>query len=76
MVQYLVPLGYNVIAAAYANADNIKDWVYSFDLFLDAVAVESVHLFGYGLGGYLASHYTAMYPKRVKSLALLNSFAT
>eukprot|EP00388_Colpodella_angusta_P001757 GDKJ01005342.1.p1 GENE.GDKJ01005342.1~~GDKJ01005342.1.p1 ORF type:complete len:379 (-),score=71.70 GDKJ01005342.1:35-1171(-) len=76
LIKELTDRGYEVIAAAFSDADTIKDWVYALDLFLDAVSVETVHLFGYGLGGYLGSHYALTYPKRVKSLILLNSFAS
>ena len=41
--------------------------------FLDAVGVESCHVAGSSLGGFIAWNYALEYPEDVKSLILLNS---
>jgi len=75
-VQALGEKGYRAISAQYPAYDTPEDWCKGLDLFFDALKCRSVHIFGAGLGGFLAQHMAARYPNRVRSLILCNSFAT
>eukprot|EP00392_Amoebophrya_sp_AT5.2_P002607 g2612.t1 len=52
----------------------IEEFVSGFGLFLDHIQARRCHLFGAGLGGYLAQTYAANCPRRVASLLLCNTF--
>lgn len=75
-VQALGEKGYRAVSAQYPAYDSPADWCKGFDLFLDSKRCRSVHLFGAGLGGFLAQHFSARFPQRVRSLVLCNSFCT
>mmetsp|Transcript_24557 Transcript_24557/g.47772 ORF Transcript_24557/g.47772 Transcript_24557/m.47772 type:complete len:358 (-) Transcript_24557:96-1169(-) len=75
-VQALGEKGYRAISAQYPAYDTPEDWCKGLDHFFDALRCRSVHIFGAGLGGFLAQHMAARYPNRVRSLMLCNSFAT
>lgn len=75
-VQALGKKGYRVISAQYPAYNTPEEWCKGFDLFLDAMKCRAVHIFGTGLGGFLAQHVASRYPNRVRSLMLCNSFAT
>lgn len=68
--------GYRVITAQYPHYSTVEDWVKGFDHFLDMVKVRAGHIFGAGLGGFLAQHFAAKKPHRVRSLLLCNAFAS
>lgn len=68
--------GFRVISAQYAPYYKAQDWCKGFDFFLDILKVQKVHLFGTALGGFLCQHYASMYPRRVRSLILCNSFCS
>ena len=46
----------------------------SLDLFMHEVKAQSAHIYGCGLGGFLAQAFAMEYPRRVESLALTNTF--
>ena len=48
--------------------DGFEDLVIHYDEFLDALELETVHLVGYSLGGWIAAEFAAFYPKRLRSL--------
>jgi maspardin len=75
-VQILSAKGYRVISAQYPSYNNPEDWSKGFDHFLDMMRCRSVHIFGAGLGGFLAQHFAGRYPHRVRSLMLCNAFAS
>lgn len=75
-VQSLSAKGYRVLSVQYPAADTPEDWSKGFDLFLDQVRCKSCHLFGAGLGGFLAQHFTTRFPHRVRSMVLCNAFAS
>jgi pimeloyl-ACP methyl ester carboxylesterase len=43
------------------------------DAFLSALGLNRFHLIGISLGGYAAAYYAAMFPRRVRSLILMDS---
>lgn len=75
-VMSLSEKGYHVISAQYPAFSTPADWCKGFDRFLDAMKSRAVHIIGAGLGGFLAQHFAAKYPTRVRSLVLCNSFAS
>ncbi|CAJ1358115.1 unnamed protein product [Effrenium voratum] len=75
-VQSLSRKGYYVISAQYPAFSSPEEWCKGFDRFLDAMKCRAAHIVGAGLGGFLAQHYAARYPARVRSLVLCNSFAS
>ena len=67
--------GWRVIAAQWPDYETHIDWIAGFAAFLDGRANASrVHLFGEGLGGFLALLFARRYPRRVASLVLCNAF--
>eukprot|EP00746_Dinoflagellata_sp_MGD_P009336 gnl/MRDRNA2_/MRDRNA2_118953_c0_seq1.p1 gnl/MRDRNA2_/MRDRNA2_118953_c0~~gnl/MRDRNA2_/MRDRNA2_118953_c0_seq1.p1 ORF type:complete len:360 (+),score=60.78 gnl/MRDRNA2_/MRDRNA2_118953_c0_seq1:105-1184(+) len=72
----LATKGFRVISCQYAAYYSCQDWCKGLDLFLDIMKVQKVHCFGAALGGFLVQHYASLYPKRVKSLILCNSFCS
>eukprot|EP00930_Biecheleria_cincta_P082969 TRINITY_DN72606_c0_g1_i1.p1 TRINITY_DN72606_c0_g1~~TRINITY_DN72606_c0_g1_i1.p1 ORF type:complete len:355 (+),score=57.79 TRINITY_DN72606_c0_g1_i1:75-1139(+) len=75
-VQALGEKGYRVVSSQYPAYDTPESWCKGFDLFLDALRCRNAHIFGAGLGGFLAQHYAVRYPNRVRSLVLCNAFAS
>jgi len=75
-VDALASKGYRVLSAQYPAYSAPEDWCKGFDHFLDATKCRQAHIFGAGLGGFLAQHFAARYPHRVRSLVLLNSFTS
>jgi len=75
-VQALARKGYRVISAQYPAYNTLDEWCKGFDIFLDAMKCRKSHIFGAGLGGYLAQHFAVRYPLRVRSLLLCNTFVT
>lgn len=75
----LVPHGYRVVAvelpSGYSNAEHFVEGLH---LFLDALGststVRRVHLYGAGLGGFLALKYAQRRPERVASLVLTQAY--
>eukprot|EP00928_Gymnodinium_smaydae_P032193 TRINITY_DN23380_c0_g1_i1.p1 TRINITY_DN23380_c0_g1~~TRINITY_DN23380_c0_g1_i1.p1 ORF type:complete len:396 (+),score=78.17 TRINITY_DN23380_c0_g1_i1:131-1189(+) len=67
--------GYRVLSVQYPAYFSVEEWCKGFDDFLDALECRNVHLSGAGLGAFLAQHFTAKHPRRVKSLLLCNGFA-
>lgn len=68
--------GYRVLSVQYPPYSNVEDWCKGFDSFLDVVKCRSVHIFGAGLGGFLAQHYAVRRANRVRSMLLCNAFTT
>jgi len=75
-VEGLAQKGHRVISAQYPAHDTLEEWCKSFDLFLDHIRCRAVHIFGAGLGGYLAQNFCVAHPQRVRSLMLCNSFCS
>jgi pimeloyl-ACP methyl ester carboxylesterase len=51
--------------------DGFDDLVIHYDDFLDALGLDSVHLIGYSLGGWIASEFAVFHPERLRSLTLM-----
>lgn len=51
--------------------DGFDDVVIHYDQMLDALELETVHLVGYSLGGWIAAEFASFYPKRLRSLTLM-----
>jgi pimeloyl-ACP methyl ester carboxylesterase len=47
------------------------DLVLHYDEFLDLIGLETVHVVGYSLGGWLAAELACFYPRRLRSLTLV-----
>ncbi|KAH7830770.1 putative Alpha/beta-Hydrolases superfamily protein [Monocercomonoides exilis] len=66
--------GVRVFSVLEPYYETYEEWVVGFSCFLDSQHIDSCHLIGTGLGGFLAQCYTRTFPKRVLSLVLINSF--
>ncbi len=62
--------------------EHAPNWSLSYDVdaqverlenFIQAIGLHRFHLLGVSLGGYLAGYYTVRFPKRVRTLALMDS---
>ena len=51
--------------------DGFDDLVIHYDQLLDALELDTVHLVGYSLGGWIAAEFASFYPKRLRSLTLM-----
>jgi len=51
--------------------DGFDDLVIHYDVLLDALELERVHLVGYSLGGWIAAELAVFYPRRFASLTLV-----
>ncbi|CAD7924509.1 unnamed protein product [Amoebophrya sp. A25] len=76
LIDALAAKGYKCIAAQHPSSIyTMEDFVAGFGLFLDHIQARRCHLFGAGLGGYLAQTYATKSPRRVASLMLCNTFS-
>ncbi|DBA04799.1 TPA: hypothetical protein N0F65_004436 [Lagenidium giganteum] len=71
----LAAKGYRVIAVQHPVAWSHEEWIHSFDRFLNAMNIQEIHVYGVGLGAYLAQRYSAMYPNRIVSMIMTQAFA-
>jgi pimeloyl-ACP methyl ester carboxylesterase len=51
--------------------DGFDDLVIHYDQLLDELGLDTVHLVGYSLGGWLAAEFASFYPRRLRSLTLM-----
>ncbi|CAD7929232.1 unnamed protein product [Amoebophrya sp. A120] len=73
-IDALAAKGYKCISCQHPPIWTIEEFVAGFGLFLDHIQARRCHLFGAGLGGFLAQTYAASCPRRVASLLLCNTF--
>eukprot|EP00300_Choanocystis_sp_HF-7_P034819 c4784_g1_i1.p1 GENE.c4784_g1_i1~~c4784_g1_i1.p1 ORF type:complete len:287 (+),score=60.85 c4784_g1_i1:52-912(+) len=66
--------GYRVIAAKFPPISDFHEFVSAFERFLDHVQIRKLHLFGTGLGGFLAQVFAQDRPEITASLILCNTF--
>lgn len=71
---YLPPRGYRVISLQVPVYWTVAEFCDAFHAFLETIPHRRVHLYGAGLGGFLAMHYAVRKPENVASLALTHSF--
>ena len=57
----------------FTDSYDIPSQVKRLDLFLDKLGLDSFHMFGESLGGYISGYYASKYPEKVKSLALMDA---
>eukprot|EP00177_Eucheuma_denticulatum_P000492 GFKZ01000864.1.p1 GENE.GFKZ01000864.1~~GFKZ01000864.1.p1 ORF type:complete len:846 (-),score=126.26 GFKZ01000864.1:970-3507(-) len=70
----LPPRGYRVISIQIPVYWTIAEFCDAFHAFLETIPHRRVHLYGAGLGGFLAMHYAVRKPENVASLILTHSF--
>eukprot|EP00190_Bangiopsis_sp_CCMP1999_P004188 CAMPEP_0198734648 /NCGR_PEP_ID=MMETSP1475-20131203/54173_1 /TAXON_ID= ORGANISM="Unidentified sp., Strain CCMP1999" /NCGR_SAMPLE_ID=MMETSP1475 /ASSEMBLY_ACC=CAM_ASM_001111 /LENGTH=542 /DNA_ID=CAMNT_0044498161 /DNA_START=121 /DNA_END=1746 /DNA_ORIENTATION=- len=66
--------GYRVIAAELPAYWSVREFVDGLQLFLDMNNIRKVHIYGAGLGGYLAMQFATQRPELVGSLALTHAY--
>merc|ERR1712228_1167483 len=66
--------GYRLISVGIPAVDSVEKFIKSFWRLLNFLLIESCHLLGSSLGGYLALSFTNKYKERIKSLILTNAF--
>lgn len=71
---FLAPRGYRVISIQIPVYWTIGEFCDAFHLFLETIPHRRVHLYGAGLGGFLAMHYAIRRPDNIASLILTHSF--
>jgi pimeloyl-ACP methyl ester carboxylesterase len=57
------------LAARYDIVSQVK----RLDAFLEEIGLESFHLLGLSMGGYISGYYASEYPEKVKSLVLIDA---
>jgi len=67
--------GYRLISVTIPCTSSVDAFNKSFNKFLSFLHIDTFHLLGTSLGGFLALSYTNQHPQRVLSLILTNSFA-
>uniref|UniRef100_A0A7S1XHC6 Maspardin n=1 Tax=Compsopogon caeruleus TaxID=31354 RepID=A0A7S1XHC6_9RHOD len=73
-VLHLGGIGYRVISVQLPPIWTIPDFCDAFQGFLDSLGVKRIHLYGTGLGGYLAFCYAGKRPERVASIVVTHAF--
>ncbi|KMZ63900.1 putative Maspardin [Zostera marina] len=73
-IMFLTVRGHRVVSIDIPQTSNENEWVQGFQKFLDVIGVYHVHLYGTGLGGFLAQCFAQNRPRQVKSLVLSNTF--
>lgn len=73
-VTTLAPLGYRLISVQLTEYWTVAAFCDALHAFLDALSLARVHLYGVGVGGFLAMSYLARRPERVASVALTHSY--
>lgn len=70
----LSTLGFRVISLQYPCYNNLKDWMKNMCNILEYLNIKKAHFFASDLGGYLIQLYAKLYPSKVESLILCNSY--
>ena len=63
-------LGLSFCDSSFTPDDSVRFFIDPMDEFCQLNGLDSFHLLGHSLGGYLAGMFTARYPERVQSLVL------
>ncbi|KJP87721.1 hypothetical protein AK88_02616 [Plasmodium fragile] len=67
-------LGFRVISFQYPCYNYLKDWIKNMCNILEYLNIKKAHFFASDLGGYLMQLYAKLYPSKVESLILCNSY--
>ncbi|CAI7722470.1 acid cluster protein 33 homologue, putative [Plasmodium vivax] len=70
----LANLGFRVISFQYPCYNYLKDWIKNMCNILEYLNIKKAHFFASDLGGYLMQLYAKLYPSKVESLILCNSY--
>uniref|UniRef100_A0A7S1TMN2 Maspardin n=1 Tax=Erythrolobus australicus TaxID=1077150 RepID=A0A7S1TMN2_9RHOD len=70
----LAPRGYRVILVELPPESTVSGVCEALTQFFDTLLLATVHLYGVGLGGFIALNFAAARPDRVASLALTHAF--
>lgn len=70
----LAERGYRVVATQLPVYWTVSDFCDGFHTFLDMLKLRRIHIYGAGLGGYLALQYASKRPERVASMVLTHTF--
>lgn len=73
-MDYLSKLKYRIISLQYPCYSYIKDWIKNLCNILEYLNIKEAHFFATDLGGYLIQLYAKLYPSKIKSLILCNSY--
>lgn len=73
-MDYLAKLGCRVISLQYPCYSYLKNWIKNLCNILEYLNIKKAHFFASDLGGYLIQLYSKLYPSRVESLILCNSY--
>jgi maspardin len=68
--------GYRIVSVQIPPYEEYNALLQGLELFFEYLEVLTLHLFGAGLGGYIALCYISKHQKRVASLILCNSFCS
>lgn len=72
----LAPRGYRILSVQIPVYWTVAEFCDAFHAFLDMLSLRRIHIYGAGLGGFLALHYSVRKPERIASLVLTHSFLT
>eukprot|EP00919_Chromeraceae_sp_WS-2016_P005613 GHVR01013118.1.p1 GENE.GHVR01013118.1~~GHVR01013118.1.p1 ORF type:complete len:298 (-),score=58.31 GHVR01013118.1:176-1069(-) len=75
-MEHLSSRGIRVISCQYPPLYTIKEWCKAFQRFLEIINVDEFHVFGAGLGGFLAQCFSQQKSLKMKSLILCNSYCS
>ncbi|CRH01510.1 acid cluster protein 33 homologue, putative [Plasmodium relictum] len=67
-------LGFRVISFQYPCYNYLKDWIKNMCNILEYLNIKKAHFFASDLGGYLIQLYAKLYPSKIQSLILCNSY--
>lgn len=70
----IAPRGYRIISIQIPTYWTVSEFCDALHNFLDTIPHRRVHLYGAGLGGFLAMQYAVRKPERVGSIILTHSF--
>ncbi|SBS88938.1 conserved Plasmodium protein, unknown function [Plasmodium malariae] len=70
----LANLGFRVISFQYPCYNYLKDWIKNMCNILEYLNIKKGHFFASDLGGYLIQLYAKLYPSKIESLILCNSY--
>ncbi|CAD2099824.1 acid cluster protein 33 homologue, putative [Plasmodium vinckei brucechwatti] len=73
-LEKLSNLGFRVISLQYPCYNYLQDWIKNMCNILEYLNIKKAHFFAADLGGYLIQLYAKLYPSKIGSLILCNSY--